>query len=77
MMSGYESYIYQGIEAWWNKSSHENVRVLVTTYTAKEVVQTYSTRSYSEGFPDKADNDDEVNKDWSIGVPAEYVPNIP
>lgn len=74
-ISEYESYINQGIAAWWNKSSHESVRVLVTYASPTSVTQTYSTKSYSEGFPDKADNGEEVVVMWSIGIPAEYIPN--
>lgn len=74
-MGEYESYINQGIEAWWKQTSHESVRVLVTYASPTSVTQTYSTKSYSEGFPTKADNGEEVVVMWSIGVPAEYIPN--
>ena len=75
-VSEYEAKINSGIKAWWEQSSHEGVYVLMTKKYTEEDSLTYSKKKYSEGLPSTSDiNNETVNAAWSIGIPAECMPN--
>ena len=75
-ISEYEAKINTGIKAWWEQASHEGVYVLMTKKYTEQAALTYSKKKYSEGLPATSDiNNETVNTAWSIGIPAEYMPN--
>ena len=72
----YQAKINSGIKAWWEQDSHEGVYVLLTKDFGDADSLTYSRKKYSEGLPAKSDiNDETVDTAWSIGIPAECMPN--
>ena len=87
-VSEYEAKINTGIRDWWMQDAHEGVYVLMTKNYNEENSLTYSKKKYSEGLPATSDikyvvlsNDvavtieETVNVDWSIGVPADCMPD--
>ena len=75
-ISEYQAKINTGIKAWWEQASHEGVYVLMTKKYTEQGSLTYSKKKYSEGLPATSDiNNETVNTAWSIGIPAEYMPN--
>lgn len=83
----YQGKITEGIKAWWESDANEGVWVLYTAIPAgsdteddsspaqeTEYVLTYSNKSYSEGLPEDADNEELVEKDKSFGIPEKFIP---
>ena len=72
----YQAKINSGIADWWKQASHEGVYVLMVKKYTEENSLTYSKKKYSEGLPAQSEiSGDIVSTDWSIGIPAEYMPN--
>ena len=72
----YQAKVTSGIADWWKQASHEGVYVLMVKKYDQENALTYSKKEYSEGFQAVSEiNAESVDAAWSIGIPAEYMPD--
>ena len=79
--TNYGQYVKEGIQKWWCENKHDG---LLLCYTAipdpsgksEMLVRavTFSKNTYEKGFPDYADNGEELWKKECLGIPSEYMP---
>ena len=74
-MEIYEDKVNDGIEDWWNKSSHSGINVLYTTIDDVPTL-TYSAQAYSDGkLPATAIDMEKVDVNSSFAVPGNIIPD--
>lgn len=81
-MSEYQGKINTGIRDWWRQRTHDGIYVNFTPVKKKvdgeeldDLELTYSSEPYSSGIPAVADNGEPIEREYSIGVPSEYMPD--